>query len=210
MSQEQEFKQAGYEEWPFFANAGGGHGGGAGKSDHSPQSVFSSHSSPTDYDFQQSFSFVLQAWHTFFFSATCSVESLNKERAQIFVPECWAHCVSIGAPWGVAYERLLMVAGILPQSIFTSLPFSNESNGKQKLASQSWTPLIYGQKDLNRVIHFPGLVQNIWCYKFLEMIVHPRVLQKYNLYLQKWPSNEQEMKASCSSSVTLPCFTDVS
>lgn len=146
----------------------------------------------------------------FFFSATCSVESLNKERAQIFVPECWAHCVSIGAPWGVAYERLLMVAGILPQSIFTSLPFSNESNGKQKLASQSWTPLIYGQKDLNRVIHFPGLVQNIWCYKFLEMIVHPRVLQKYNLYLQKWPSNEQEMKASCSSSVTLPCFTDVS
>lgn len=147
---------------------------------------------------------------TLFFSATCSVESLNKERAQIFVPECWAHCVSIGAPWGVAYEWLLMVAGILPQSIFTSLPFSNESNGKQKLASQSWTPLIYGQKDLNRVIHFPGLVQNIWCYKFLEMIVHPRVLQKYNLYLQKWPSNEQEMKASCSSSVTLPCFTDVS
>lgn len=210
MSQEQEFKQAGHEEWPFFANAGWGVRRGRWKiGPFSPASLQFTLFSNRLWLSAKLFFCIASMTH-FFFSATCSVESLNKERAQIFVPECWAHCVSIGAPWGVAYEWLLMVAGILPQSIFTSLPFSNESNGKQKLASQSWTPLIYGQKDLNRVIHFPGLVQNIWCYKFLEMIVHPRVLQKYNLYLQKWPSNEQEMKASCSSSVTLPCFTDVS
>lgn len=54
-----------------------------------------------------------------------------------------------------------MVPSMFPQSIFTSVPFSNESNGKLKLASQSLTPLIYGQKYLNRIIHFPLLVQNI-------------------------------------------------
>lgn len=117
---------------------------------------------------------------------------------------------SIWALRVVAYEPPLMVLSIFPQSIFTSVPFLNESNGKPKLASQSLTPLIYGQKYLNRIIHFPSLVQNIWCYKFLEMFVYPLVLQKYNLYLQKWPSNEQEMKAGRSFSVTLPCFIDVS